>query len=67
MCRRIGLPQYGGWSGPCDPPARINPLLVVSNNPPWSFLFAPLLAGAMLLTAFAYWRWWIHRRALRLL
>jgi CBS-domain-containing membrane protein len=35
------------------PPAGINPLLVVSNNLPWSFLFAPVLAGALLLTAFA--------------
>jgi CBS-domain-containing membrane protein len=52
------------------PPAGINPLLVVSNNLSWSFLLAPVLAGALLLTAFAYawhhvlrrqrWprRWW---------
>jgi CBS-domain-containing membrane protein len=35
---------------------------VVSNNLPWSFLFAPVLAGAVLLAAFAYvW----HRRICR--
>jgi len=43
--------------------ARINPLLVVSNNLPWSFLFVPVLAGAMLLTAFAYvWHRWLRQR-----
>ncbi len=36
------------------PPAGINPLLVVSNSLPWSFLFVPVLAGAVLLAAFAY-------------
>jgi CBS-domain-containing membrane protein len=35
------------------PPAGINPLLVVSNNPPWSFVIAPVLAGAVLLAVFA--------------
>jgi HPP family len=45
-------------TGTFHPPAGINPLLVVSNNLPWSFLFVPVLAGAVLLTAFAY-RW--HR------
>jgi CBS-domain-containing membrane protein len=35
-------------------PAGINPLLVVSNGLPWSFLFVPVLAGAVLLAAFAY-------------
>ena len=50
-------------SGTFHPPAGINPLLVVSNNLPRSFLFAPVLAGAMLLTAFAYvWRRWLRRR-----
>jgi CBS-domain-containing membrane protein len=45
------------------PPAGINPLLVVSGNLPWSFLVAPVLAGAVLLTAFAYlWHRWILRR-----
>jgi CBS-domain-containing membrane protein len=50
-------------TGRFHPPAGINPLLVVSNNLPWSFLFAPVLAGAVLLTAFAYvWHRWIRRR-----
>src|SRR5882762_879888 len=45
------------------PPAGINPLLVVANNLHWSFLFAPVLAGAALLTAFAYvWHRWIRQR-----
>jgi len=43
-------------TGTFHPPAGINPLLVISNNLPWSFLFAPVLAGALLLTAFAlFW------------
>jgi hypothetical protein len=42
--------------------AGINPLLLVSNNLPWSFLFAQVPAGAMLLTAFAYlWHRWLRR------
>ena len=50
-------------TGTFHPPAGINPLLVVSNNLPWTFLFAPVLAGALLLTAFAYvWHRWIRRR-----
>jgi CBS-domain-containing membrane protein len=50
-------------TGTFHPPAGINPLLVVSNNLPLSFLFAPVLAGALLLTAFAYiWHRWIRRR-----
>jgi CBS-domain-containing membrane protein len=45
------------------PPAAINPLLVVSNNLPWSFLLAPVLAGALLLTGFALvWHRWVRRR-----
>ena len=40
-------------TGTFHPPAGINPLLVISNNLPWSFLFVPVLAGALLLTAFA--------------
>jgi CBS-domain-containing membrane protein len=44
------------------PPAGINPLLVVSNNLDWTFLFVPVLAGALLLTLFAYgWHRWVHR------
>src|SRR3954467_8996993 len=41
-------------TGTFHPPAGINPLLVVSGNLPWTFLFVPVLAGALLLTAFAY-------------
>ena len=51
-------------TGTFHPPAGINPLLVVSNNLPWSFLFAPVLAGALLLTAFAYvWHRGVRRQA----
>ena len=50
-------------SGTFHPPAGIDPLLVVSNGLGWSFLFAPVLAGALLLTLFAYaWHRWLHRR-----
>lgn len=45
------------------PPAGINPLLVVYHSLPWSFLIAPVLAGALLLTAFALlWHRCIGRR-----
>lgn len=40
-------------TGTFHPPAGINPLLVISNNLPWSFLFVPVLAGALLLAGFA--------------
>jgi hypothetical protein len=36
-------------TGTFHPSAGINPLLVVSNNLPWTFLLAPVLAGALLL------------------
>ena len=50
-------------TGTFHPPAGINPLLVVSGSLPWSFLIAPVLAGALLLTAFAYlWHRWILGR-----
>jgi CBS-domain-containing membrane protein len=49
-------------TGTFHPPAGINPLLVVSGSLPWSFLVAPVLAGALSLTAFAY-LW--HRLVLR--
>src|SRR5476651_223666 len=50
-------------TGTFHPPAGINPLLVVSNGLPWTFLLAPVLSGAVLLTAFAYvWHRWIRRR-----
>jgi len=44
------------------PPAGIDPLLVVSANLPWTFIVAPVLAGALLLTAFAFvWHRWVRR------
>jgi CBS-domain-containing membrane protein len=50
-------------TGTFHPPAGINPLLVVSNNLPWSFLLAPVLAGAVLLTVFAFvWHRWVRCR-----
>ena len=50
-------------TGTFNPPAGINPLLVVSNNLPWSFLLAPVLAGVLLLAAFACaWHRWISHR-----
>src|SRR5260221_7438720 len=50
-------------TGTFHPPAGINPLLGVSGNLPWTFLFAPVLAGAVLVTAFAYvWHRWVRRR-----
>jgi CBS-domain-containing membrane protein len=57
-------------TGTMHPPAGINPLLVVINNLSWPFLLMPVLAGALLLAAFAFawhrlsgrsdWprRWW---------
>jgi CBS-domain-containing membrane protein len=51
-------------TGTFHPPAGINPPLVVSNNLPWSFLLAPVLAGALLLAAFAYvWHRWLRRQS----
>jgi CBS-domain-containing membrane protein len=51
-------------TGTFHPQAGINPLLVISNNLPWTFLAAPVLAGALLLTAFALvWHRWIRSEA----
>jgi CBS-domain-containing membrane protein len=36
------------------PPAGIDPLVVVVNDLPWSFLIAPVLIGALLLAMFAF-------------
>ena len=36
------------------PPAGINPLLIVVNAMPWTFLLVPVAAGVLLLTLFAY-------------
>jgi CBS-domain-containing membrane protein len=45
------------------PPAGIDPLLVVSQNLAWTFLIAPVLIGAVLLTLFAYvWHRGLRRR-----
>jgi CBS-domain-containing membrane protein len=41
-------------TGTFHPPAGIDPLVVVANNMPWSFLVAPVAVGALLLAAFAY-------------
>jgi CBS-domain-containing membrane protein len=41
-------------TGTFHPPAGIDPLVVVVNNMPWSFLVAPVAAGALLLAAFAF-------------
>jgi CBS-domain-containing membrane protein len=41
-------------TGTFHPPAGIDPLVVVVNNMPWSFLVAPVAAGALLIAAFAY-------------
>jgi CBS-domain-containing membrane protein len=50
-------------TGTFHPPAGINPLLVVSGNLPATFLLAPVLAGAVLLTAFAVvWHRWVRRQ-----
>lgn len=50
-------------TGTFHPPAGINPLLVVSLNLPWTFIVAPVLAGALLLAAFAcVWHRWVRRQ-----
>jgi CBS-domain-containing membrane protein len=52
-------------TGAFHPPAGINPLLAVSNNLARSFLLVPVLAGALLLTLFAYvWHRWLRRQPL---
>jgi CBS-domain-containing membrane protein len=38
------------------PPAGIDPLIVVAQGLPWSFLLAPVAVGALMLAAFA-WLW----------
>jgi CBS-domain-containing membrane protein len=50
-------------TGTFHPPAGINPLLIVSGNLPSTFLLAPVLAGALILTAFSYaWHRGVRRR-----
>lgn len=41
-------------TGTFHPPAGIDPLVVVVNNMPWSFLVVPVGVGALLLALFAY-------------
>jgi len=41
-------------TGTFHPPAGIDPLVIVVNSLPWSFLIAPVAVGALLLAAFAY-------------
>ena len=36
------------------PPAGIDPLVVVTNNMPWTFLLAPIAVGAAVLVLFAF-------------
>jgi CBS-domain-containing membrane protein len=51
-------------TGTFHPPAGINPLVVVVNDMSWSFLFAPVGIGALLLALFAFaWHNLIARRA----
>ena len=61
----VGLAVLAMYAtGTFHPPAGINPLLVVSNSLPWSFLMMPVLAGALLLVTFALvWHRWVRRTA----
>jgi len=43
-------------TGTFHPPAGIDPLVVVTNNMPWSFLIVPVGVGALLLVLFAFAR-----------
>jgi CBS-domain-containing membrane protein len=50
-------------TGTFHPPAGIDPLVVVVNNMPWSFLLAPVAVGVLGLAVFAYvWHNIIARR-----
>lgn len=51
-------------TGTFHPPAGIDPLLVVSAGLPWTFIIAPVFAGTLMLTAFAFvWHRWVRREA----
>jgi CBS-domain-containing membrane protein len=53
-------------TGTFHPPAGIDPLLVVVNDLSWSFLFAPVGVGALLLALFAFcWHNLMARGAVR--
>ena len=41
-------------TGTFHPPAGIDPLIVVLNDMPWTFLVAPIGIGALILAAFAF-------------
>jgi len=41
-------------TGTFHPPAGIDPLVIVVNNMPWSFLFAPVAVGGLMLALFAF-------------
>jgi CBS-domain-containing membrane protein len=46
------------------PPAGIDPLIVVAQGMPWSFLLAPVAIGALMLAAFAWlWHAFVRREA----
>ncbi len=46
------------------PPAGIDPLLVVMNSMPWSFLLVPVALGAVVLALFAFvWHLLVRRYA----
>lgn len=51
-------------TGTFHPPAGINPLLVVTQGLPWTYLIAPVFAGALLLAGFAFvWHRWMAGRS----
>ena len=44
------------------PPAGIDPLVIVINEMPWTFLIVPVGVGALMLAAFALvWHWLVDR------
>ena len=44
------------------PPAGIDPLVIVINEMPWTFLIVPVGVGALMLAAFAFvWHWLVDR------
>jgi CBS-domain-containing membrane protein len=44
------------------PPAGINPLIIVMNSMPWTFVLVPVAAGALLLFAYTYvWTNFVRR------
>ncbi len=43
-------------TGSFHPPAGINPLIIVSNAMPWTYVLVPVTAGAAILLAYS-WAW----------